>query len=101
MNTDTTPPAFYFPVYGSEASQPITQEQAAADKKRMEESVRKHWNNAGVKALIEMLEREAAIGSIRAVQPVMQEHSREHQAGQGYALQQMVARIQNLRLARP
>lgn len=99
--SDPTPPAFYFPVYGSEASTPITQEQAIADKKRMEESVRKHWNNAGVKALIEMLEREAAVGLIRAVQPVAQEFSREHQAGQGYALQQLVARIQNLRLARP
>lgn len=100
MNTDT-PPAFYFPVYGSEASKPITQEEAEADKKRMEEAVRKHWNNAGVKALIEMLEREAAVGMIRAVQPVALEFSREHQAGQGYALQQLVARIQNLRLARP
>ncbi len=94
--TDT--PVFFFPVHGSEESQPITQEQAERERKILEETVRKHWNNPGVRAIIQLFEREAAIALMRSVLPVVP-GSRDHAAGGAHSLQQFVAKVQSLRIS--
>lgn len=97
--TTSQTPVFFFPVHGSEESQPITPEQAERERVAMEDAIRRHWNNPGVRAIIQLVEREAAISLMRSALPVVQ-GSREHAAGGAHSLQQFVAKVQNLRITK-
>ncbi len=56
--------------------------------------IRAHWNNEGVCALVQLLEREVGTKQARACLA----GATLHDAGQGYALQQLLAKINGIGL---
>lgn len=97
MKTPDSPPVFFFPLYGSEASEPVSREQAAKEQAQLQDDIRKQWKSPGVKALVKLIERRAAIALIRSAQPEVP-GGRDHAAGQAHGLQQLVAELQQIRL---
>lgn len=85
-----------FPLHGCEAAAPLTSEQVEAQMRELENAIKKHWENDGVEAIVKLIEMESAIKTGRACVP----GATPHDAGQGFALQQLVARIQALKWRR-
>ena len=83
---------FYFPAYGCDPVRPMTEEQARAEQRVLEQSLRAHWTHPGVKAMITLLERRAARSKSAAVRP----GAGAHEQGQAFALEQLVGSLQQL-----
>ncbi len=92
MRANTTT-AILFPVHGCEKAKPLTEVQMKAMLKKQLQDLQKNWENPGVKALVQMIEIEAATLQGRACLP----GATLHDAGQGFALGQLVAKIQRKR----
>lgn len=68
----------------------MTETEIKAMERRQQALIQKHWKHEGVKAVVALIETECAILQGRACQP----GATAHDAGQGFALQQVVAKLQ-------
>ncbi len=90
--SSTTPPALIYPVHGCKALAPMTKEEVEKLDANSRKTIRAHWKNEGVRALVQLLEREVGTKQARACLP----GATLHDAGQGYALQQLLAKINGI-----
>jgi hypothetical protein len=86
-------PVICYPLHGCEAASPMTEEEQEAMRTKLLRAIRKHWGNAGVEAIVQMLEMECAIAQSRACLA----GATPHDGGQAYGLQQLLGKIQRLK----
>lgn len=84
---------FYFPVFGCEPARPWTRAEMAKQQEKVRKTIKKHWDSEGVKAIVELLQIEAAILQARACA----RGADQHDAGGGYHLLKVVRELQNRR----
>lgn len=63
----SSPPVFYFPVHGCEPARPLTAAEIEKQQKKCLAAIKQHWDNEGVKAIVQLLEIKAAIQQGRAI----------------------------------
>lgn len=72
----------------------MTAEEVAVMRRNIILEVRKNWDNKGLKALVQYIEQKASTAKSRACLP----GANQHDAGQGFALEQLVGELQQFRL---
>ena len=80
------PPVIVFPMHGCEGVGMLNEKQSLAKMARLREAVRREWQSAGVKALVELIEQRTARAQRAAVEP----GAGPHEAGQAYGLQELL-----------
>lgn len=93
-SSDNQSPVILFPSAGCEPLRPMTPEQAKRGEQALFKAIKTHWKNAGVQALITLMERQAALKQMHAIAP----DASPHHAGQAHGLVQLLAQIHKRRL---
>jgi hypothetical protein len=75
-------PALLYPAHGCPPLGTLTEAELTAQMRQRRQSIREHWNQPPVKAIIELLEMRAALTTRRAISP----DASPHDQGQAYAL---------------
>lgn len=81
------PPVIVFPVHGCKPAWEMNERDSASHLKALRETIRKHWHEPGVKAVMELFEHRAALLQRQAVQP----GGTPHEAGQAFAVGELLA----------
>lgn len=82
-----SPPAvILFPSHGCQPAGQLTKKQQDEHLVTQRQAIRQHWEHAGVKAIVQLIERRAAMKQRAAVQP----GAAPHDQGQAFALDELI-----------
>lgn len=87
------PPAVVFPVYGCQPMRGMSREEMDKQQRARAADLKKHWDDDGVKAVVELIEIQTAICQRRACS----REATSHDAGQAFALSELLGQFQRLR----
>lgn len=88
-------PVVVFPLGGCAPDGTLTEAQVTARMKNLRELVRMHWNNEGVRAVIELLEMRTAMKQRAGVAP----GAGAHEQGQAFALDEAIGMLRQVRMS--
>jgi hypothetical protein len=86
------PPVIVYPLHGCQEVTHVNERESLLRAGKLREMVRKHWNEPGVKAFIELLEQRTARTQRQAIQP----GATQHEAGQAYGLNEFLALLHGI-----
>lgn len=86
------PPVIVYPLHGCDGVTQVNERESLLAQTRLRETVRKHWNEPGVKAFIELLEQRTA----RTQREAIQRGAGPHEAGQAYGLTEFLGLLHGI-----
>ena len=85
-------PALLYPAHGCAPLGSLSEAEITAQMRQRRQSIREHWNQPSVKAIVELLEMRAALTTRRAISP----DATPHDQGQAYALTDFLATLTHI-----
>lgn len=86
------PPVILYPLHGCSGVTHVNERESLMIQARLRETLRKNWNEPGVKAIIELLEQRTA----RTQREAIQSGSGPHEAGQAYGLTEFLGLLHGI-----